>query len=413
MSALKPGSRAALFLLDLDQFKAINDTMGHPVGDELLVAVAQRLATRFGKRDLVARLGGDEFAIFRKDETDEWDAMATSVELLSLFEQPFILSGLELAIRTSVGVAIMDNGSGVGPHELLRDADLALYQAKAEGTGYKTFEPAMNDWATRRHELQQALRLAIHRDELSLVFQPIINLSTGRIGSFEALLRWSSAEFGDVWPSEFIPIAEESGLIGAIGQWVLKEAVAEATSWPDEIAVSVNLSPVQFRSGELASSIEALLVDVGLDQRRLALEITESTFLDANETTRSTLRKLSALGIEIVLDDFGTGYSSLSYLREFHFDTVKIDRSFVRSGETDMASRAIIRAVVDLGHALDMTVTAEGIEQPEQVEMLRELGCDNAQGYLFARPVSGAEARLLIAGSARTRLEPLQSGAAA
>lgn len=396
VAAIETGGSGALFLIDLDEFKAINDTMGHPVGDELLASVAVRLKENFGGSEVVARLGGDEFAIFHHDRSDGWSPEDFAGDLLAVFEDPFMLAGAELAIKTSVGVALVGKDTVRSPDDLLRDADLALYRAKAEGGGFRVYEPEMNEWALRRHALRQELGQAIERDELDLAFQPIIDLASGRIVCQEALLRWSSATFGDVEPGEFIPIAEESGLMKSIGAWCLDRALRTALTWPEHIHVAVNLSPVQFRDERLTDGIAGMLADIGIDPQRVELEITESTFLDANRVTKATMRALKKLGASIVLDDFGTGYSSLSYLRDFPFDKIKIDRSFAGATRIDRPSRSIIRAVIDLGHALGMKVTAEGIQNGEQLAMLRALGCDHVQGFIYSRPVPAAEAQSLL-----------------
>lgn len=390
----------ALFLLDLDEFKAINDTMGHPVGDELLAAVGARLLARYGQEDIVARLGGDEFAILHCSQASAWSPTGFAVALLALFDEPFKLSTAELSVKTSVGVALMDAAtSACSPDDLLRDADVALYRAKAEGSGFKVFEPEMNEWAARRHALRQALALAIERDELSVVFQPIVDISSNRIVCFEALSRWASAEFGEVSPAEFIAIAEESGLMKTIGEWVFARALRDASRWPKEIKLSVNLSAVQFRETALTTRFETMLAEVGFDPRRLELEVTESTFLHSNEVTRNTMLGLKAAGASIVMDDFGTGYSSLSYLRDFPFDKIKIDRTFIETSKTDAASQAIVRSVIALGHALGMTVTAEGIEEAAQIDMLRSMNCDEVQGYIFSQPLSAEAAWGMACGT--------------
>jgi diguanylate cyclase (GGDEF)-like protein len=398
------GGLATLFLLDLDEFKAINDTMGHPVGDALLATVAERLNERFGSTNAVARLGGDEFAILCNRALDSRRPAELAVDILAAFADPFTLSTAALTVRTSVGVAPINPATVAGgAADLLRNADVALYRAKAEGTGYKIFEPAMNREAARRHALQQALALAVERREFRVEFQPIVDITSPQVVCLETLLRWSSKQFGQVSPAEFIPIAEEAGLMNPIGDWVLHQAMWEAVTWPSDVKVAVNLSAVQIRDTELVSRIKDALDETRLDPRRLELEITESMFLAATSDTKAILWKLKRLGASIVMDDFGTGYSSLGYLRDFPFDKIKIDRSFVSSINTDVASRAIIQAVVQLGGTLKMKVVAEGIELPAQFDLVRSLGCNQFQGYAFSRPVAPVEARALLeAGRMRT-----------
>ena len=402
ITGVAEGGIATLFLLDLNEFKGINDTLGHPVGDELLAAVAKRLDQRFGKDHVVARLGGDEFAVLSA-AAPTTRATETANELLEAFVKPFELEGVTLTVRTSVGVAPI-NSSTIrdGANELLRSADVALYRAKAEGSGYMVFEPAMNRETVRRHALHQALAQAVERREFRIEFQPIVDINSPQVACLETLLRWSSRQFGQVSPAEFVPIAEEAGLMNAIGEWVLRRAMAEAATWPSDVRVAINLSPVQIRDAGLVDRVKSALDDSGLDPRRLELEITESMFLVANAETKALLWRLKRLGASIVMDDFGTGYSSLGYLRDFPFDKIKIDQSFVASIGTDIASRAIVEAVVGLGKTLRMKVVAEGIELPAQFEMVKNLGCNQFQGYAFSRPVAAADVlTLLEAGNLR------------
>lgn len=395
LHSLSEGGSVTLLLLDLDQFKGINDTLGHPVGDGLLTAIGHRLKGAFGE-DLVARLGGDEFAILHRSRKTKGSSEDLAAKLRAVFEPPVIFGHLELVVKASVGAAIVNEENAKDADDLLRSADLALYRAKADKSGFKLFEPAMNENAKRRYDLQENLRFAVERDELQLHYQPIVNSGSGRVISNEALLRWNSPTFGEVAPAEFVPIAEESGLMNAIGSWVLERAIRDAGNWSPDIQVSVNLSPVQFRDLTLAARIADTLARHKFDPGRLQLEITESTFLDANDTTRQALDDLRALGASIVLDDFGTGYSSLSYLREFRFDKIKIDRSFVKGMVDDPPTQAIIKTVIDLGRALGINVIAEGVEQPEQAQLLRGLGCAEAQGFLFSRPISAADLAAML-----------------
>lgn len=394
-----PDETVALFLLDLDEFKSVNDTMGHPVGDELLAKVGQRLDQRFGDQ-FVARLGGDEFAILHRSRRGGPAPEAVAESVLQLFSEPFLVAHLELAVSASVGVALLETASSNEIDGLLGDADLALYQAKEARAGFRIFRPAMKAAAQRRHALQQLLSRAVETRALSLRYQPIVNVQTGQTVAQEALLRWHTEEFGEIGPDEFIPIAEESGLMRPIGDWVLETAIAEASGWDRPIRLAVNLSPVQFRDSCLTAVITDAMKRFAFDPRRLELEITESSFLDANEMILTTLRQLKQIGVAIVLDDFGTGYSSLSYLRDLPFDKIKIDRSFTSSMAKDAPSRAIVEAVINLGKALGMAIVAEGVEHPAQAELLRSLGCSEMQGYLISPPMAAPAAGAIVARAA-------------
>lgn len=379
--------RAILFYLDLDQFKSINDTMGHPVGDALLDQVGHRLMASTGPLDVVARIGGDEFAILRPGSDRPDHASEVAETILATFETPFTLDDADFSVGTSIGIAIGPI-DGATPMDLMKSADLALYRAKAEGRGtYRFFEPGMDERARRRRLLEQGLRAAMENDELYLVYQPIVDASSGRIAGFETLVRWRSPEFGNVSPAEFIPIAEECKLIVPIGEWILHEAAREAATWPRELRVSVNLSPVQFRNRRLLSTIVSALEHSRLTPSRLQIEITESTLLDAGEQTLAMLRDLRTLGVRVALDDFGTGYSSLNYLRKFPFDKIKIDKSFVDDIDHREQSRAIVRAIIELTSAMGMATVAEGVETTSQLQTLRDLGCDEIQGYVISAAV--------------------------
>jgi diguanylate cyclase (GGDEF)-like protein len=379
--------RNILFYLDLDQFKAINDTMGHPVGDALLDQVGQRLVDCTGPQDVVARIGGDEFAILIPGSDRPDHAAEIAERILATFDLPFTLDGADFSIGTSIGIAIgPDDGST--PMDLMKSADLALYRAKAEGRdGFRFFEPGMDEKARRRKLLEQGLRNAMDTEQLYLVYQPIVDLISDRISGFETLVRWRSPEFGNVSPAEFVPIAEECKLIVPIGEWILHEATRQAATWPREIRVSINLSPVQFRNRRLLATIVSALEHSHLPPNRLQVEITESTLLDAGEQTLSMLRDLRELGVRVALDDFGTGYSSLNYLRKFPFDKIKIDKSFVDDIDRRDQSRAIVRAIMDLTSALGMSTVAEGVETNSQLATLHDLGCDEIQGYVISAAV--------------------------
>lgn len=380
--------RATLFCLDLDQFKSVNDTMGHPVGDQLLAAVGQRLSECAGPERMVARIGGDEFAVLYPGSDRPDVAVDIATTILQSFDEPFTLDGADFSIGASIGVAIGPD-DGATPMDLMKSADLALYRAKTEGRDtYRLFEPGMDQLAQRRRQLEQGLRAALDTDELYLVYQPIVDLAVNRISGFETLLRWRSPEYGNISPAEFVPIAEECKLIVPMGEWILKTATREAAKWPGDLRVSVNLSPVQFRNRRLLASIVGALDESGLAPNRLQVEITETTLLDAGDQTLGTLRDLHVLGIRVALDDFGTGYSSLNYLRRFPFDKIKIDKSFVDDIDGREQSRAIVKAIMDLTFALGMTTVAEGVETLTQLAELRALGCQEIQGYVVSAAVA-------------------------
>jgi diguanylate cyclase (GGDEF)-like protein len=396
LTAAAPSGMAVLYL-DLDGFKAVNDTLGHPVGDALLRAVAGRLQNCARQTDLVARLGGDEFAIVQLNAPQPAAAAHLSERLLLSLRAPFLVQGHQIVIGTSIGVALAEPPAATADG-LLRNADIALYNAKAAGRGaWRLFHPDMDLEMQARRRLETDLRCALADGQFELYYQPLVDATSQGLTGFEALLRWNHPTRGKVPPAEFIPLAEEIGLIRPIGAWVLERACADAANWPSPLKVAVNLSPVQFRNGRLVQDVEHALAMAGLPSRRLELEVTESVLLQQNEATLGILHGLRALGTRISMDDFGTGYSSLSYLHRFPFDKIKIDQSFVRNLAQEKGSLEIIRAVVGLGRALNMEVLAEGVETPEQLSMLQAEGCDELQGYLFSRPMSLPEARLAIA----------------
>ena len=391
------GHEFAVICLDLDRFKAVNDTLGHPVGDGLLQAVADRLRSCAREADTVARLGGDEFAIIQFAVGQPEHAQPLASRIIDAFRDSFNVQGHHISIGISIGVAVAP-GDGNSSETLLKNADIALYHAKTEGRGtVRFFDPEMNWSIQKRRTLELDLRDAILRGEFELFYQPLINLVAGRVTGFEALLRWHHPTRGLVPPAEFIPVAEETGIIVAIGEWVLRKACFEAENWPVDINVAVNLSPVQFQKGDLVATVRAALAASGLRPDRLDLEITESVLLRETAGTLTALHQLRAMGITVALDDFGTGYSSLSYLRSFPFDKIKIDQSFVRDLAHNNESMSIIRAVTGLGHSLNMKTTAEGVETLDQLNMLREQGCTEVQGYLFSRPRPASELPMLIA----------------
>ena len=392
------GEKFAVLCLDLDHFKAVNDTLGHPVGDALLRAVTERLQAELRETDTVARLGGDEFAVLQVSVEQPRDATALARRLIESIGVPYEVCGHQVVVGTSIGIALAPDDAE-DPDTLLKNADLALYRAKADGrAAWRYFEPEMDARMQARRLLELDLRRALAADEFELYYQPLVNLGTGRPTGFEALLRWHHPERGLVPPAEFVPLAEEIGLIGAIGEWVLRRACAETASWPGRSKIAVNLSPAQFRNGAaLLSTVAEALATSGLEPGRLELEITEGVMLYDTEETLTTLHLIRAMGVAISMDDFGTGYSSLSYLRRFPFDKVKIDQSFVRElGATGGDCAAIVRAVVGLCGDLGMTTTAEGVETQEQLDRLTAEGCTEVQGYLFSRPVPAADVPRLL-----------------
>lgn len=394
---LKDGERVAILCLDLDRFKAINDTLGHPVGDELLKAVGERLRRCVRKGDTIARLGGDEFAVLQVSRDQPRDATKLARRICQAISEPFDLGEHHVVVDTSVGIAVTPD-DGDNPDMLLKNADLALYRAKSDGRGtFRFFEPEMDTRMKERRDLEIELRRALHKGQLQLYYQPLVNLATNAISGFEALLRWQHPVNGLIPPADFIPLAEEIGLIIPIGEWVLREACKEAASWPGDLKVAVNLSPTQFKSRTLVQTVVSALASSGLAPQRLELEITESVLLHDNEATLKRLHQLRELGVRISMDDFGTGYSSLSYLRNFPFDKIKIDRSFVGDLAHGDDAVAIVRAVANLAARLGMATTAEGVETEEQLERIRAEGCTEMQGYLFSPPRPAAEiARLFL-----------------
>jgi diguanylate cyclase (GGDEF)-like protein/PAS domain S-box-containing protein len=394
------GEVMALFCLDLDNFKNINDTLGHPIGDALLRAVAQRLRSVVGEDDTIARLGGDEFAILQA-ASSPYAAEVLAGRVVDVLASPIVIEGHEINTGLSVGIALAPADGSAADH-LMKCADLALYRAKAEGRGlFRFFEPEMDAHIQRRRALEIDLRRGLVAGEFRLVYQPLLNLATNALTGMEALLRWNHPERHDVLPSEFIPVAEETGLIVPLGEWVLRRACAEAAQWPDGIRVAVNLSPVQFRNRGLVTMVTQALAAAGLPATRLEIEITEAALLQKDEMTLAMLHQLRALGMRISMDDFGTGYSSLSYLRSFPFDKIKIDRSFIADIERNGDSEAIIRAIAELGASLGIATTAEGIETPEQLELVRRAGCTEVQGYLLSKPRAAADVLDLIASFGR------------
>jgi diguanylate cyclase (GGDEF)-like protein len=377
----------ALIAVDLDRFKVVNDLFGHDAGDDLLQRVAGRLRSVLREGDFVARLGGDEFALVAEGLGSAERVHHLADLVVDLLSRPYLINGRVFDIGASAGVALHP-GDGADPGTLGRHADMALLRAKDDGKGtYRLFEPGMDARVRARRNMESGLRRAVQRGEFEVHYQPQVNTRTGAYDGAEALLRWRDPAGGMIPPADFIPVAEETGLIVGLGEWVLHTACRDALDWPDELRVAVNLSPVQVRDPKLAEMVAAVLRDTGLPGWRLELEVTESVLLQDGATTLDTLNRLHALGIRIALDDFGTGYSSLSYLRQYPFDKIKIDQSFIRQIPGDAGCAAILRAVVTMGTSLGMATTAEGVETAAQMRFIMSEGCDQAQGYLFSRPV--------------------------
>jgi diguanylate cyclase (GGDEF)-like protein len=402
VGAVRRKHRCSVFLLDLDRFKAVNDTLGHPAGDTLLRLVALRLTDEVGEQGQVGRLGGDEFQVVLPSLSSKPELSKLAQGIIDSLSRPYTINGTVVSIGASVGIVTSDYDDRTSD-DLMRDADLALYAAKAAGKGcYRFFAAEMHEAARQRQLMESDLRVALEKGQLRLVYQPCVDASSEAVTGFEALIRWDHPEHGPVSPAEFIPLAEEIGLINEIGEWVLRTACAEAAKWPRHITVAVNLSPIQFKSPALPTIVRMVLSDTELPANRLELEITEGVFLSNDDHVHEMISSLKAIGLKLALDDFGTGYSSLSYLQRVPFDKIKIDRSFV-TGASDPAGRnaALIRAMVGLASDLKMQTTAEGVETPEELQLVRDLGCSLVQGYIFGRPMPPEEAEELAAkGSA-------------
>ena len=390
-------SRCAFLMIDLDRFKSVNDSLGHHVGDRLLAQVSQRLQSVMTPNEQVGRLGGDEFAVVIRDASRSGHVNEVAQRVVDAISQPYSVDNHSLYIGASVGSA-MGPRDGASVEALMRNADLALYQAKDDGGGtHRRFQPSLHSNAQEKLKLEASLRTAIGKDEMELHFQPVVNAKSEHVVSFEALLRWNSKDHGFVSPAKFIPLAEDTRLIVPIGDWVLREACRQALGWPEDIKVAVNVSGEQLLEPRFSQNVVRALADTGLPAHRLEVEVTESVFLRDGRTARQTLEEIIALGCTIALDDFGTGYSSLGYLRTLRFSTIKVDRSFVQGASQDnQESLAIINAVVAMAQSLEMSTTAEGVEDAAQAELVRELGCTKIQGYYFGRPMSALEARSLV-----------------
>ena len=387
----RSSDKAAVLVLGIDNFKAVNDSLGHGIGDKLLRAVAKRLRSTLREEDTLARLNSDEFAIVQSGLTRPDDAVLLARRLLEAIGDPYLFDGHSIVIGASIGIA-MAPGDGDESEKLLKNADMALSRAKNDSRGtFSFFEAGMDARAQSRRKIEADLRDAIQNDVLRPYYQPLIDLSTGRITGFEALVRWPDPERGMISPAEFIPVAEETGLINGLGGLMLRRACADAALWPEDVRVAVNLSPLQFRTGNLLSIVMDALKQSGLSPKRLELEITETLLLEKSGQVLATLHALRALGVRISMDDFGTGYSSLSYLRSFPFDKIKIDQSFVRDLAANRDAQAIVRSIISLGVGLGVTITAEGVETEAELNCLRNEGCHEAQGFLFSQARPNAE----------------------
>ncbi len=396
MARVKRGEKMAMLWVDLDHFKNINDSLGHPVGDALLKTVAARMLECVRKTDTVARIGGDEFLILQLNVGTAEQSAILAQRLIDKLSEPIELDGHQVVTGASVGISVAI-GDGEDAETILRNADIALYRAKLDGRNtYRFFQPSMEAAVRECRELEMGLRRALMSNEFVLHYQPLIDAESEEILGFEALIRWQDPEKGMVAPGVFIPVAEEIAIIAAIGEWALMRACMDAASWPDNLRVAVNLSPLQFKSVTLGPNIIKALNVSGLKPSRLELEITESVLLAANEPTMDLLHQLRNLGVKIALDDFGTGYSSLSYLQSFPFDKIKIDRSFVSQGDGTEKNSAIVRAIVAMAGSLGMATTAEGVETLDQLERIRGQGCTELQGYLFSRPIPLNEVHQLL-----------------
>ena len=396
----------AVMFLDLDGFKLVNDTLGHSVGDMLLKAVAVKLRDMMPQTVRIARLGGDEFAILQMSSPQPGSSIALAQMIIEVIGRSFCIESHDVTVGASVGIAVAHPGE-MDAENLLKSADLAMYSAKSEGRGtYRIFDPEMDAVVQARRVLERDMRTALAQDAFKLFYQPLVNLQTKKVTSFEALMRWEHPKHGMVPPSDFIPVAEEMGLIVHLGEWALRNACAEAMKWPSDICVSVNLSPLQFAKGNLVSTVMSALASAGLPASRLELEITESVLLARSERNIELLNQLRELGVRISMDDFGTGYSSIGYLRSFPFDKIKIDQSFVRDLLVDKGSLAIVRAIAGLGVSFGMTTTAEGVETEEQMRCLNLEGCIEVQGYLYSKPIPSADIVRLLSELDDRRPQP-------
>ena len=406
------GQVVAIHLVDLDQFKAVNDSLGHVVGDKLLRVVADRLGTLMREGDMIARMGGDEFAIIQTNLESPADAASLAHRLIDIVSKPYVVDGHNLVVGASIGIALGPR-DGCTPETLIRNADLSLYHAKGNGRGtFSFFEPEMETRMQARHAMESALRNALAAGELELYYQPIVGLDRNEIKGFEALIRWHHPEKGTVSPDEFVPLAEETGLIIPVGEWTIREACATAARWPGGLRVAVNLSPKQFRHAGLPQLILSALAASGLEPERLELEINEMALWEEREVALEILYRLRGLGVRIAMDDFGTGHSSLNYLQSFPFDRIKIDRSFVKDIAEGPGSLKIVRAITTLAHGLGMETTVEGVEDEMQLAAVKSEGCTEIQGYLFSPAVPSREVGRFFPPESHDREEPGRPAAA-
>jgi diguanylate cyclase len=396
------GPPAAIFYIDLDHFKDVNDTLGHPVGDELIRNVTLRLNRVLRGNDMVARLGGDEFAVITSSGPDAYSLQIIAGRIISGISAPYSINGQNIVIGASIGIAVIDHRTKAAA-DIMRYADIALYRAKNEGRKRACiYDAAMDEDLSNRKLLEADLREAIENGGITLAYQPVVNNSGEKVIGVEALARWNHPDHGDIRPAEFVPIAEDSGLITALGEWVLRRACLDGKNWPG-VTISVNVSPLQFRRTDFVETVKRILAETQFDAARLELEVTESTFLGNVATAETAMRQLKHLGVQLALDDFGTGYSSLLYLRRFPFDKLKIDQSFTASIETAADAAAIVHAIVSLGRGLGMKVTAEGVETAEQALFLRAAGVHAMQGFRYGKPMSAAAVSVRLAASGRKR----------
>jgi diguanylate cyclase (GGDEF)-like protein len=388
----RPGSKVAVLFVDLDNFKVVNDSLGHEVGDLLLVRVGERLRRCLRPEDTLSRFGGDEFTMLLENLSGPRDTVRIAERIIEELRSPFVLEGRELVLRASIGIAL-DNGHTKGPGELLKDADTAMYRAKEEVSGYRIFESGMYEQALRRLKVENDMRRAVEAGEFIVHYQPIVDLRTGKVWGSEALVRWEHPERGLLEPSQFVPVAEETGLIVPLWERVLEKSCRRAAKWQRErpraepLIMCVNLSARQLRRQDLTETVKEVLRSTGLEGRRLCLDITETLYITVLEGNTAALDELRRMGVRISIDDFGMGYSSLSYLKRLPVDTLKVDRSFVSGLGEDAEDTAIVRMIIELAHTLGISIIAEGVESEEQAEQLKEMGCDLGQGFHFAEPL--------------------------
>ena len=404
LTEIRQGQSLAVLIIDLDGFKIVNDTLGHPVGDSMLRIASERLSACIRNNDTLARVGSDEFAVVQVDLAEPREAATFAQRLVDTLNQPYEIDSHLIAATVTIGIAFAPK-NGADPDQLLKHAEIALYRAKLDDRGaWRFFSPEMGQLVEARRKLESELRNAVVNGELELFYQPFYNVQCGEISAFEALLRWRHPVRGMVFPDQFIPLAEETGLIVPIGEWVLRNACAEAATWPEHINVSVNLSCAQFRNGTPVNAVVSALTESGLAACRLELEITETVLMEDSAVALAALHQLRELGSRISMDDFGTGYSSLSYLRSFPFDKIKIDRSFIQNLAGNPGGRAIFRAIAALGTSLRLATTAEGVETLAQFVIVRAEGCTEVQGYLFGEPTPAKDVHELLESRANRLL---------